>query len=137
MTKIRQEKVQRVSKHFVQPLELFGKTKGELLVISWGSTYGVVRHAVESLLQRNDSCCSWTHLRYLNPLPEELADLLKQFNRILVIENNLGQLAWVLRAKYLVPVMSFNKIQGKPFLIAEIHERIMSELNNIDLKITQ
>jgi 2-oxoglutarate ferredoxin oxidoreductase subunit alpha len=71
------------------------------------------------------------HLRHLNPLPKNLGDVLKRYRRVVVPEMNLGQLVWVLRAKYLVDAQGFNKVQGKPFMQGEIEARIEEVLEGI------
>jgi 2-oxoglutarate/2-oxoacid ferredoxin oxidoreductase subunit alpha len=64
------------------------------------------------------------HLRWLNPLPKNLHDVMKRYKKVLVPEMNLGQLVWVLRAKYLVDAISYPKVQGKPFQVSEIEAKI-------------
>ena len=71
------------------------------------------------------------HLRHLNPLPSNLGDVLKRYKRVLVPEMNLGQLYWVLRAKYLVDVIGLHKVQGKPFMQSEIEGKIEEVLEGI------
>ena len=68
------------------------------------------------------------HLRHLNPLPGNLGDMLKRYKRVLVPELNLGQLVWVLRSRYLVDAVSYQKVQGKPFMQAELEARMRSLL---------
>jgi 2-oxoglutarate ferredoxin oxidoreductase subunit alpha len=100
-----------------------GDDSGKLLVLGWGSTYGAIREAVQRCRVRGLSV-SHAHVHYLNPLPRNLGDLLKRFDRVLVPELNLGQLVKLVRSQYLVPAESFPKVQGHPFKISEIEERI-------------
>ncbi|MFQ5913234.1 MAG: 2-oxoacid:acceptor oxidoreductase subunit alpha [Nitrospinota bacterium] len=100
-----------------------GEPKGKLVVIGWGSTYGAITTAV-SVLQARGASVSHVHLRHLNPLPRNLGEIISNFERVLVPEMNLGQLLKVIRAEYLVDAIGFNKIQGQPFKIAELVDRI-------------
>ncbi len=106
-----------------------GDATGELLVVAWGSTYGAVREAVERCRARGLSV-SHLHLRSLNPLPAGLSELIAGFRRVLVPEMNMGQLVRLLRAELLVPAESFAKIEGQPFSIAELEQRISQSLEN-------
>ncbi|MCK6536781.1 MAG: 2-oxoacid:acceptor oxidoreductase subunit alpha [Polyangiaceae bacterium] len=100
-----------------------GTDSGKLLVLGWGSTYGAIREAVQRSRDRGLDV-SHAQVRYLNPFPKNLGDLLKRFERVLVPEMNLGQLVKILRSEYLVPAESFTKIKGLPFKIDEIEEKI-------------
>jgi 2-oxoglutarate ferredoxin oxidoreductase subunit alpha len=104
-------------------IEPEGDRSGELLTISWGSTYGAVASAVERCRRRGRSV-SLAHLRYLEPFPRNLGQVIKRFERVLVPELNRGQLALKLRATYLVETIGLNKVQGKPFKIHEVEEQI-------------
>jgi 2-oxoglutarate ferredoxin oxidoreductase subunit alpha len=118
----RAEKVARVAND-IPDLEAFGEDRGRLLVIGWGSTYGAITSAVEEMQKRGKSVSS-VHLRHLNPFPKNLGDILGRFDRVLVPELNMGQLALLLRARYLVPAVSFPKVKGKPFKISELTQKI-------------
>jgi 2-oxoglutarate ferredoxin oxidoreductase subunit alpha len=98
-----------------------------LLVLGWGSTYGAIREAVARCRARGLSV-SHAHLRSLNPLPENLGEVLARFDRVLVPEMNLGQLVQVIRARYLVPAESYPKIEGLPFSIDVLETRISNLL---------
>lgn len=122
MTRLRAEKIERIANDI--PLaKIEGDSEGELLVVSWGGTYGAVKSAVWRHRQRGNSV-SHLHLRYLNPLPKNVGEILYKFKQILVPELNLGQLIKVLRSKYLVPATGLNKIQGLPFKAIEIETKI-------------
>lgn len=107
----------------IPPTRVYGDPEGDLLVIGWGSTFGAIASAV-SEVRKSGRRVSQVHLRYLNPLPADLGEILGRFNRILVPEINLGQLVRVLRAEYLVDAIGLNKIQGLPFRVSEITARI-------------
>jgi 2-oxoglutarate/2-oxoacid ferredoxin oxidoreductase subunit alpha len=100
-----------------------GDPEGDLLIVSWGSTYGSVTAAVKAQRAKGRKI-GHAHLRYLNPLPKNLGELLKRYKKVLVPEMNMGQLITILRAKYLVDAKGLNKIQGKPFKQAEIENKI-------------
>ena len=100
-----------------------------MLVLGWGSTFGAIITAVERCREEGLSVSS-AHLRYLNPLPPDLGSILQRFNKVLLPELNLGQLAKVLRAEYLVPIISYSKVQGLPFAPTEIVDKIKELLKH-------
>jgi 2-oxoglutarate ferredoxin oxidoreductase subunit alpha len=106
-----------------------GDPQGRLLVLGWGSTYGSIREAVQRCRDRGLSV-SHAHLRYLNPFPKNLGELLKRFERVLVPELNLGQLVKLVRSTYLVPAESLPKVQGQPFKISELEDKIRQVLES-------
>lgn len=110
------------------PLQtLDGDPAGELLVVSWGGTHGACATAVHKM-QNAGKSVTHCHLKYLNPFPNNLGDILKNFKKVLVPELNMGQLRLMLRAKYLVDAIGHNKVQGKPFSVGELVEKIESVL---------
>jgi 2-oxoglutarate ferredoxin oxidoreductase subunit alpha len=122
MTRLRAEKLERIAQD-IAPVEVDGADRGKLLVVGWGGTCGALTAAVE---QARDNGCevSQVHLRHLNPFPANLGEVLSRFERILVPELNTGQLSRLLRAEYLAPCESLCKIEGQPFKVAEVRERI-------------
>jgi 2-oxoglutarate/2-oxoacid ferredoxin oxidoreductase subunit alpha len=124
MTDMRKDKVAKVA-DFLPDQVLEQGTPGGLVVVAWGSTYGTVHKAVRDCL-RSGLSVAQIHLRYLNPLPRNMAELLARFDEILVPELNTGQLATLLRDKLLVRVHQLNKVTGQPFTVAEI-KRAISE----------
>jgi len=122
MTRLRAEKIARIAED-IPEVEIFGEPEGKLLVVGWGSTSGAIASAVEHWQSQGASVSS-LHLRYLNPFPRNLGEVLGRFQRVLVPELNLGQLALLLRARYLVEALSFSKVKGRPFKISEIIQRI-------------
>jgi 2-oxoglutarate ferredoxin oxidoreductase subunit alpha len=127
MTRLRAEKVAVISKSF-KPLDIRGESEGDLLVIGWGGTYGAISSAVGNLIEEGFSVSS-VHLRHLNPLPDDLGEVMGRFKKVIVPELNLGQLALILRAKYLIDVLSYGKVQGKPFKVSELTEKFLEHLN--------
>ena len=122
MVKLRQEKVDVIA-DFIPEIEVYGASKGELLVLSWGGTYGACRAAVEKA-NKNKISVSHVNLRYINPFPKNLADILLKFNKVLLPEINLGQLSTIIRSKYLIDTLNFNRVSGKPFTTTDIYEKI-------------
>lgn len=126
MVETRAAKVQRIADR-IPDQDVFGETSGDLLVVSWGGTYGACHTAV-ARCQEAGHRVSHAHLRYLNPFPKNLGDLLTSFDRVLVPELNMGQLRMLLRSEFLVDCIGFNKVQGKPFTVSELIEAIESHL---------
>lgn len=104
-----------------------GPASGKLLVVSWGGTFGAVATATRRVRSQGGSVAH-VHLKYLNPLPSNLGEIVKSYERVLVPELNKGQLLRVLRAEFLVDAVGLNKVQGKPFEIREVVEKIQSLL---------
>jgi 2-oxoglutarate ferredoxin oxidoreductase subunit alpha len=122
MVKTRAKKIANVVED-VPDVEVFGKASGDLLLVSWGGTFGAVRGAAEALVEQGRSV-GHVHLRWLNPLPRNLGDVLRRFKKVLVPEVNNGQLATYLRSSYPgVDPLQFNRINGKPIKISELSAR--------------
>jgi 2-oxoglutarate ferredoxin oxidoreductase subunit alpha len=126
MINTRAEKVARIAND-IPPQKLDGPATGDLLVLSWGGTFGACATAAHNL-QAKGKAVTHCHLRYLNPLPKELGDIMKRFKKVLIPELNLGQLRTIIRANYLVDAIGLNKVQGKPFSVAEVAEKMESVL---------
>jgi 2-oxoglutarate ferredoxin oxidoreductase subunit alpha len=126
MQQLRHEKVARIAQD-VPPVEVTGADRGDLLVLGWGSTSGAIDSAVEEA-QALGHPVSSAHLRWLNPFPSNLGDVLRRFKRVLIPELNAGQLSLLIRARYLVDARSLSKVQGQPFKVGEIRARIESML---------
>jgi 2-oxoglutarate/2-oxoacid ferredoxin oxidoreductase subunit alpha len=128
MSKLRHARVQAIADG-LPATEVFGDSSGELLVIGWGDTTGAIRAGVENMRAAGHSI-GHVQLRWLNPFPNDLGDILKRYKRVLVPELNLGQLVKLLRARYLVDVRSYPKIQGQPFKESEIISAIKQQLES-------
>jgi 2-oxoglutarate ferredoxin oxidoreductase subunit alpha len=126
MVNTRAKKVANVAND-IPPQKLDGPAAGDLLVLSWGGTSGACATAVHNV-QAKGKAVTHCHLRYLNPLPKDLGDILTRFEKVLVPELNLGQLRTIIRAKYLVDAVGLNKVQGKPFSVGEVVDKIESLL---------
>jgi len=128
MSDTRLRKVENIA-DFIPEQELDGPDSGDLLVLSWGGTFGSVRTAVRDA-QADGKRVTHAHLRYLNPFPRNLESIIRSFKKVLIPELNLGQLSLVIRSKFLVDAVSFNKIQGKPFKVVEIYNKINDVLKD-------
>src|SRR5207344_1711846 len=109
MQLLRGAKVAGIAKD-IPPLEVFGPASGDLLILGWGSTYGAIRSAVERL-QAEGWSVSHAHLRHLNPMPINTEEVLRAFRRVLVPEVNLGQLSLLLRARFLIDIVGYNRVR--------------------------
>ncbi|MGC2767714.1 MAG: 2-oxoacid:acceptor oxidoreductase subunit alpha [Candidatus Acidiferrum sp.] len=122
MVRIRAAKVEAIVQDIPNLLPN-GDPEGDLLIVSWGSTFGAITQAVNGQRAKGRKI-GHLHLRYLNPLPANVGDILRRYKKVLVPELNMGQLLWVLRAKFLVNAVGLNKIQGRPFKQAELDQKI-------------
>ena len=128
MTKLRQEKVNRVA-DYIPELTVTGEKEGDLLVVGWGGTYGVLLTAIEDLREEGEKV-SFAHFKHIMPLPKNTGEVLSKFKRILVCENNMGQFVNYLKMN--LPdheYLQYNKIQGLPFKVTELKDHISSLLN--------
>ena len=123
MVQLREERIEGIAE-FIPELEVEGPPEGDLLVLSWGSTYGAILTAAEEVRAQGQQV-SMAHLRYLNPFPRNLGDVLGRFRRVLIPEINRGQLRLLVRAKYLVDAVGLNKVSGQPFSSQEITQAIL------------
>jgi 2-oxoglutarate/2-oxoacid ferredoxin oxidoreductase subunit alpha len=124
MCHLRAQKVANVADDI--PLqEVDGPETGDLLVLSWGGPYGACATAVHRA-QKAGKKVAHCHLRYINPLPKNLETILRSYKQVLIPELNLGQLSMIIRSKFLIDAISLNKIQGKPFHVSEIDDKINS-----------
>lgn len=128
MIHLRRQKIDNIA-DTIPELEVLGNPTGELLVLGWGSTYGAITSAVLRCRERGMDVSS-AHLRYLDPLPKNTADLVGRFHQVLIPELNLGQLRAMMRRHCLLDAIGLNKMQGKPFMVREIEEKIEALLSN-------
>jgi 2-oxoglutarate ferredoxin oxidoreductase subunit alpha len=126
MVKLRASKVQGVAKD-IPPLAVEGPAEGELLVLSWGGTFGAVATAVRQV-QKQGGSVAHAHLRYMFPFQANLGEVLSRYKQVLIPELNCGQLSLLIRGMFLVDAVGLNKIQGKPFVVSEIVAKIQSML---------
>ncbi len=128
MSDVRRRKVEGIAR-FIPEQEVDGPESGDLLVVSWGGTFGAVRTAVRQCQEAGLSVAH-AHVRYLNPFPANLETVLSRYRHVLIPELNLGQLSFIIRSRYLTDVISLNKIQGKPFKVGEVASKIKEILSN-------
>jgi 2-oxoglutarate ferredoxin oxidoreductase subunit alpha len=132
MQLLRQAKIAGIAAD-IPPLDVYGPPEGDLLILGWGSTYGAIRSAVERLQERGVSVAH-AHIRHLSPFPANTGDVLRAYKRVLVPELNLGQLLMLIRARFLVDAVGYNRVRGKPFRIAEIEaeaERLLAGIPEV------
>ncbi len=123
MCEVRAAKVAGIAKE-LPPCKVDGPASGDLLVVGWGSTFGAITQAREKAEAAGKSVAH-VHLRNINPLPSDLGAILKRYKKVLVPEMNLGQLSKLLRDQYLVDAITLSKVQGKPFMVSDIYDRII------------
>ncbi|MFX1283701.1 MAG: 2-oxoacid:acceptor oxidoreductase subunit alpha [Promethearchaeota archaeon] len=126
MVNVRAEKIRRITRDIpLQKIE--GPKKGDLLVLSWGSTYGAAYTAAKNMRKQGYSVAN-TNLKYLNPFPPNLEEILQSYNKILIPEMNLGQLQFMVQARYSIKTTGLSKVQGRPFQVREIQDKILNVL---------
>jgi len=123
MTDTRAWKVSNIAND-IPELEVDGDEDADVLVLGWGSTFGSIRAAARQVRHDGHKVAS-AHLRYLNPLPNNLGDVMRSFDKVLIPEMNTGQLLKVIRSEYLLDAVGLNKVAGEPFKVSEIKEKIL------------
>jgi 2-oxoglutarate ferredoxin oxidoreductase subunit alpha len=127
MVELRKEKIERIANDI--PLaEVIGEKEGDILMLSWGSTYGAAKTAFDKLRDEGHKL-SFVHLKYIHPFPKNLGEIIFNFKRIFIPEMNMGQLKTIIQSTFIVPVIGLNKVQGKPFKAVEIEEKMLELLN--------
>lgn len=127
MTDVRKDKIDGIARYIPEQEVAMGETGGKLAVVGWGSTYGAIHQAVKRCRQENLDV-SHIHIRYLNPFPANLGELLAGYDKVLIPEMNTGQLVNVIRSRFLIDAKPLNKVSGQPFKIREVEEAIKSLL---------
>ncbi len=122
MSELREEKIHKVSLD-IPKLEIDGKDTGKLLVVGWGGTEGTLKEATKRA-RKNGTDVSRIHLKYINPFPSNLEEILSNFDNILIPEINLGQLSKIIRSTYNIKTLQYNKMRGLPFKIQDIQDKI-------------
>ena len=127
MVKVRAAKIAKIS-DFIAEIELeAGTIDADVLVLGWGSTFGAIKTAVKDLSEEGYKVAH-AHLTFINPMPRNLGAMLKSFKKVLIPELNDAQMVHVIRSKYLIDAIPFNKIKGLPFSIEEIKAKILETL---------
>lgn len=122
MVNLRAAKIENVAKE-LPPQEVYGDESGDVLLVSWGGTFGAVRTACDVARKRGQRV-SHMHMRWLNPFPSNIGDVLKRFKRVLICELNMGQLQLLIRGRYLIDAAGLHKVQGRPFMVSEVLAKI-------------
>ncbi len=125
MVKTRERKVEMIADYIPEQKIESGHESGSVLLLGWGSTYGVCE-AVTNSLTKMGYAVGHAHLRYLRPFPRNLGELMKRFDKIVIPEINNGQLVKVIRDKYLLPAIPYNKIQGTPIAHEELLDFVLN-----------
>ncbi len=128
MVDLRAEKIKGIAAEY-PVLIIDGDEHADILLVGWGSTYGALKSALQQC-QSNGWPVAYLHLRHLNPLPKDLAGLLKRYKNILVAELNSGQLCQILRAEYLVDAKSINQCNGLPFNVSTLVNAVKMEIEH-------
>ena len=127
MVDIREQKIQNIADHIPAQEIDNGPFSGDVLLLGWGSTYGVLKSATEQLHGEGINVAH-AQVKYMNPLPRNLENIVKSFKHVIVPENNNGQFVQIVRNKYLVPAISFTKVKGIPFTVGEVTEKVKTVL---------
>ncbi|MCX6198572.1 MAG: 2-oxoacid:acceptor oxidoreductase subunit alpha [Bacteroidetes bacterium] len=130
MVHLRAAKVEKIADFIPLIKPDSGPTKGKMCVLGWGSTYGAIKTALLELNQEGYKDIAHVHVRHMNPFPKNLGELLHSYEKVLVPEMNTGQLILLVRAKYLVPAVGLNKVQGQPFTTEEVKTKIVELYNS-------
>jgi 2-oxoglutarate ferredoxin oxidoreductase subunit alpha len=125
MTRLRAAKLEKLAEELPE-LQLDADEGAELLVLGWGSTYGVIRAGARRLREK-DIPIAIAHLRHVNPLPPNTGEVVRSFPKVLIPELNSGQLLSIIRGEFVVDAIGYNKIEGLPILAEEM-EQAMLEL---------
>ncbi len=128
MTRLRQQKVDGIAADIPELVVDDPDGDAKVLVIGWGSTYGPIGAAVKRVRQEGSKVAQ-AHFTHLNPLPRNTGEVLRRYERVLLPEMNLGQLAMLLRSKYLVDIASYTKVRGRPFQSTELADAITAMVN--------
>jgi 2-oxoglutarate ferredoxin oxidoreductase subunit alpha len=128
MVKLRQEKVDIIANYIPEQTIDSGAEVGDVLILGWGGTYGALKTATGKLIEEGYKV-SHAHVRYLNPFPKNLGELMGKFKTVVIPELNNGQLSKIIRDKYFVDAIPYNKIQGQPFMASEVVNKIKQILS--------
>ncbi len=128
MVEIRAEKVKKIANE-IPPTEIYGAQEGELLILGWGGTFGAIRTVVENRFAAGQAI-GHVHLRFLNPFPSDLGDVLNRYKTILIPELNTGHLRQLIRSEFLIDAVGLNKIQGQPFHVFELEAEVDNYIRN-------
>ena len=126
MVHLRADKIARIAND-LPPIAIQGDADAELCILGWGSTWAAIDAAMQRT-RRAGTKVAWVHLTHLNPLPNDLGEVLRKFRKVIVPELNLGQLCRMVRAEYLIDAKAVSKVQGLPFTSAELEHEIEEAL---------
>ena len=127
MTDMRAWKIANIAND-IEPLEVTGDEKADVLVLGWGSTYGSITQAVNRLNEKGIKVAS-AHLTFLNPFPDNTGDVLSNYKKVIIPELNTGQLIKLVRERYLIDAIGINKVNAEPFTAQELYDGIEERIN--------
>lgn len=128
MVKTRAERIETITHFIPQQVVETGPEAGKILLLGWGSTYGVLKSTAEEMLDEGYEVAH-AHVKYLHPLPQNLERVINNFDHVIVPENNNGQFVKIVREQFLIPAIPLNKIQGQPFSVNEIKNKVIETLD--------
>ena len=127
MTDIRFQKVQNIAND-IDPTSVYGKKKGDLLILSWGSTHGACKSATEQLLKEKHKVAH-VSIQWINPLPPDLNKILQNYKKVLIPEVNSGQFRKIIRSEFLIDAIGLNEVRGRPLNPSKIVEKAKELIN--------
>ena len=122
MSKIRKARVKRIQQE-IPPIKIEGAPESNLLIIGWGSTYGVIKQSIIELAEEGISVAQ-VHLKFLNPLPKDLSDVMGRYEKVVIAEINFGQLAFIIRANFSKKIISHYELKGRPLNIKKLKNKL-------------
>jgi 2-oxoglutarate/2-oxoacid ferredoxin oxidoreductase subunit alpha len=128
MVKTRAEKITKIADFIPKQTLAAGESEGEVLVLGWGSTYGAIKTAVTELVEEGYKVAH-AHLKYINPMPSNLGEILASYKKVIIPELNDAQMVHIIRSRYLIPAIPYNKIKGMPFSVEEIRNKVKEIYN--------
>lgn len=128
MVKTRAEKIAKIANFLPKQTLAAGESEGEVLVLGWGSTYGAIKTAVTELVEEGYKVAH-AHLKYINPMPSNLGEILASYKKVIIPELNDAQMVHIIRSRYLIPAIPYNKIKGMPFSVEEIRNKVKEIYN--------
>ncbi|MGX7590968.1 2-oxoacid:acceptor oxidoreductase subunit alpha [Candidatus Karelsulcia muelleri] len=129
MVKLRKNKINNIRYYLPRQKINLGKNHGKILIISWGSTYKIIKNAVKILISTGYSVSN-SHFEFINPLPKGINKFIYNFEKVVIAELNTGQFSQIIRNKFLINVISINKIKASQFTVVEIVNKIKELINN-------
>ncbi len=132
MVELRAKKIEGIANDIPEQ-EVFGDEDADLLLLTWGSTYGSAKIAFDSVREKGHKL-AFANMKYLNPMPKNIGEIIAKYDKILLPEINMGQLKNILQSKFLKPIIGLHKIQGTTFTSIDIENKLLEILTSQELK---